>query len=98
MIIQEDSAKKVFEYRQGRNQSQIQIPETYDLIVWDEYNSLLRHLGSAQMKEKVRITEYMIQMFGMAKKMIISDADFNQRSFDVFINILGNYERKVCFP
>lgn len=78
VIIQLDSLQKL-----GSDSEFI----LYDLIIMDEIESLLFHLSSKTLQERMTICDILDQFIKGAPWIIALDADFGQRSFDFLTGV-----------
>ncbi len=89
LSIQIDSLPRIF--NKGKR------PPSYDLLILDEFKSLLRYMSCKHLKSRMKITEQLTEMINFSKRVIISDADFDQDALNIVDLMLqrGNMLRKV---
>lgn len=71
IIISVDSLNKIFDYNANK----------FDLIIMDELESLLFHFSSKTMKDNEEKLNNYITLCKESNKMLLLDADFNERGF-----------------
>lgn len=70
----------------------------YDILVLDEFKSLLRYLCSSHIADRrSEMVDGLVYMLRNVKKIIISDADMDQMTLNVLIHLLGDRKRKIHF-
>jgi hypothetical protein len=73
-----------------------EVPE-YDLIVFDESESILAHTDSPTIKHKLSAFTVMVGLLKKAKHIIALDGDFANRSYD-FLKSINNEHSDTDFP
>jgi hypothetical protein len=63
-----------------------------DILILDEIKATLRIFGSKTLKDRIQICHLFIQLIKRAKKIIIADADIDQRCLDIICHIFRDSE------
>jgi len=90
-ICQVDSLLKIV------NNESLELP-SYDLVIFDEVESILNHFNAKTLKEKEDIFDYMIGIANNSKKCIMLDGDISNRAFTLIKNIGSNIFVENIYP